>query len=435
MKTRIILLLMTAICLFRLSDVHAEAAPQSIRIGLFFGSKALSQVSVGGTDLLLLDQAGNVIGNLGESGVQTSYTVKPEAGARNEKMINIYNAAGEMMLSYREDSNAIIHPMNAPIYINKKPYRGGVSFKIDKSGKLTVINVLWLEEYLYGVVPKEMVYSWGMEALKAQAVAARTYAIRNYGRYGAQGFDLCPTQNCQVYGGIEAENPRTTQAVDETRGLVLYHAGKPIQAVYHSSSGGTTENSENIWAEPIPYLRAVNDEFSLGSPHDEWEYEITKANLEKKLAAAGKKVGSILAISTDKVSENGRVLKMTIIGTKGSASYEREGLRKFIGYSNLKSNWFMVGAAFAAPPSSDPFSDISAAVAQSLQSAGTVQPAAVFSTAGMADTDLFLFRGRGYGHGLGMSQYGARKMAEKGYNFSDILRYYFAGAEIVQLPH
>lgn len=430
MKMKRLIFLTLLLCLFGMQKGYAQSDLRSIRIGLFFGSKAQAQVSISGTDLLLLDREGHLQGEIGSSGVNEVYTVKPGVGAQKEKLINIYNAQGQLVLSYQEASEAIIHPMNAPIYINKKPYRGGVNFKIDKNGRLTVINVLWLEEYLYGVVPKEMVYSWGMEALKAQAIAARTYAVRNYGRYEAQGFDLCPTQNCQVYGGMEAENPRTTQAVDETRGLVIYHAGQPIQAVYHASSGGTTENSENIWSEPIPYLRGVQDEFSLGSPYDEWEYEISKANLEKKLAAAGKKIGSILAVSLDSVSPNGRVLRMTIVGTNGSASYEKEALRKFIGYSSLKSNWFAVGVAFAPSTHLDPGAGVPAGVAQSLQNAGASQSASLIYTAGMAQTDLFLFRGRGYGHGLGMSQYGARTMAEKGYNFADILRYYFAGVEI-----
>lgn len=424
-KIRIVLLSVVMFIFLFTSSSEAGTLPPLIRIGLFFGTTAQSKVSISGSELILSNMAGNFLGKMdGFGGGGTAYTVSPVRGDKGEKFIGIYDTAGHLIHSYEESTDIIIVPAQGFITINGKPYRGGAAFRVNSEMKMNVINVLPLEEYLYGVLPKEMVPSWGEEALKAQAVAARTYAIRNYGRFIKQGFDLCTTQNCQVYGGVAVENPRTTKAVNDTRGLVIYYQGEPIQAVYHSSSGGITEHSENIWHDSIFYLRGVYDQFSLGSPHDSWTYEIGKGELEAKLTAAGKGVGSITGISIDQLSPNGRVLKLSIHGTKGVITYEKERIRRLIGYSNLKSNWFVVGSASIEPPSGD-FQTAVFGV-----EGGHHPLNALVDARHMAASDKFVFVGRGYGHGLGMSQYGAKGMADQGYNFADIIRYYFAGVEI-----
>jgi stage II sporulation protein D len=140
-----------------------------------------------------------------------------------------------------------------------KPYRGRIEVFADPRGTLTVVNVVGLEDYVRGVVPKELSPgAWPeLEALKAQAVAARTYAVRNTGAFRSQGFDLLPTTRSQVYGGRSAEHPLADRAVAETHGLVATHAGRPINALYTSTCGGRTENAEEIFGgEPVPYLRA-----------------------------------------------------------------------------------------------------------------------------------------------------------------------------------
>jgi stage II sporulation protein D len=140
-----------------------------------------------------------------------------------------------------------------------KAYRGRIEVFADVRGTLTVVNVVGLEDYLRGVVPKELSPgAWPeLEALKAQAIAARTYAVRNAGAFRSQGFDLLPTTRSQVYGGRTAEHALTDRAVAETHGLVAIHAGRPINALYTSTCGGRTENAEEIFGgEPVPYLRA-----------------------------------------------------------------------------------------------------------------------------------------------------------------------------------
>ncbi|HSK64892.1 MAG TPA: SpoIID/LytB domain-containing protein, partial [Pyrinomonadaceae bacterium] len=146
---------------------------------------------------------------------------------------------------------------NAPVRFNDRPYRGRIEVFTNLRGSLTVVNELGLEDYVRGVVANELSPGGypAIEAQKAQAIAARTYALKNRGQFMAQGFDLLPTTRSQVYRGLTSENPLSTRAVDETRGIVATFAGEPINALYTSTCGGRTEDSENIFNQPVPYLR------------------------------------------------------------------------------------------------------------------------------------------------------------------------------------
>ena len=147
---------------------------------------------------------------------------------------------------------------NAPVRFNDKPYRGRLEVFTNQRGMLTVVNVIGLEDYVRGVVPNELSPgSYGaIEALKAQAVAARTYAIGNRNNFASQGFDLLPTTRSQVYGGLSTEHPLATRAVEETRGIIATYQGEPINALYTSTCGGRTENAENVFeGDTVPYLR------------------------------------------------------------------------------------------------------------------------------------------------------------------------------------
>ena len=143
---------------------------------------------------------------------------------------------------------------NAPVRFNDKPFRGKIEVFANARGALTVVNVIGLEDYVRGVVPNELSYP-ALEALKAQAIAARTYALKNRGQFASEGFDLLPTTRSQVYRGLISETSLTSRAVDETRGLIATYNGEPINALYTSTCGGRTEDSENIFNEAVPYLR------------------------------------------------------------------------------------------------------------------------------------------------------------------------------------
>lgn len=146
---------------------------------------------------------------------------------------------------------------NAPVRYNDRPYRGHIEVFTNLRGSLTVVNELGLEDYVRGVVANELSPGGypAIEALKAQAIAARTYALKNRGQFMSEGFDVLPTTRSQVYRGLTSENPLSTRAVDETRGLIATYAGEPINALYTSTCGGRTEDSENIFNQPVPYLR------------------------------------------------------------------------------------------------------------------------------------------------------------------------------------
>ena len=156
-----------------------------------------------------------------------------------------------------------IEPPAAPLEIDTRAYRGALEVFANARRTLTVVNELPLETYLLGVVPNELnPTAFGqLEALKAQAVAARTYIVRNMGQYKHEGYDICATDACQVYFGALTEHPLATQAIAETRGMVAAYGGKPINALYSSTCGGRTEDAGKIFTEPLPYLVSVTCEY------------------------------------------------------------------------------------------------------------------------------------------------------------------------------
>jgi stage II sporulation protein D len=167
------------------------------------------------------------------------------------------SAVGRIFSSSAPVAFASDDEKNAPVRYNERPYRGRIEVFTNLRGNLTVVNELGLEDYVKGVVANELSPGGypAIEALKAQAIAARTYALKNRGQFMSQGFDVLPTTRSQVYRGLTSENPLSTRAVDETRGLIATYQGEPINALYTSTCGGRTENSENIFNEAIPYLR------------------------------------------------------------------------------------------------------------------------------------------------------------------------------------
>lgn len=273
----------------------------------------------------------------------------------------------------------------------RRAYRGVVEVRRTDRG-LTVINELDLESYLYGVLKLEMDPSWPEEAVKAQAVAARTLALANLRRYAREGFDVRDTVETQLYGGVTHEDPRATAAVDATRGLVLTYGGRPIQAVYHADSGGRTEASENVWGVAYPYLRSVEDPYRAGSPHDHWTVGMPLPLLEAKLRAGGLDVRDLRSIEVVRWSESGRALLLRLGGPSGSWEVTGQQLRMAVGPNVLRSTRFTV----------------------------------------RVEGETAVFEGSGWGHGVGLSQWGARGMALGGADFLRILRHYYRDVELVR---
>ncbi len=332
------------------------------------------------------------------------------------------------------------------IQVNNLRYRGQVEIVAIAAG-LTVINTLPVEEYIYGVVPREMPAAWPAEALKAQAIAARTIVLRA-SKHRAEGFDVCASVCCQVYGGLGGEDPRSNAAVAATAGQVLTYDGKLITAVYHSSSGGYTEDNENVWkGDPTPYLRGIPDEFDSSqpdNPHASWFTRLTRAELQEKLAAAGTGVGEVYTVApAGTATESGRQRGVIVRGSSGTQEIPATTFRTYLG---LKSTKFTLAdrdeheAAVVLSYDSGEQLAVQGAYGTKIISpreitvlgAGgvTTNPAAV-GVLGVQNIPAGVeLAGQGYGHGVGMAQWGARGMADAGYNCEQILQHYYQGVTI-----
>lgn len=281
-------------------------------------------------------------------------------------------------------------------------YRGYLEiFQNPKNPKsLTLVNALPLEEYLYGVVPSEMPASWPLEALKTQAIAARTYVLSHLEQFSEDGFDILPTTASQVYGGVEEETPVSNQAVNETRGKVVTYKSKLISAYYSSGAGGMTESGLDAWGSYIPYLKPVKD-FDQDSPRFTWYKTISNDDIKAILLRDySTDIGNIIKVSVNDTTSSGRAKSVVFEGEKGNFEIDA---KKWRGSAKLNSTLFSVIA---------------------------VDPGTRVIDENLSVPTLFRFTGRGFGHGAGMSQWGARFLAKTGRSSEDILKYYYQGTEI-----
>jgi stage II sporulation protein D len=210
-----------------------------------------------GLDAIVLSPPAGQTEKPGDSTSNTSVRLASRISLPSREVVGSTITNSHLFSSSAPVSFASDDEKNAPVRYNDRPYRGRIEVFTNLRGSLTVVNELGLEDYVRGVVANELSPGGypAIEALKAQAIAARTYALKNRGQFMAQGFDVLPTTRSQVYRGLTSENPLSTRAVDETRGLIATYAGEPINALYTSTCGGRTEDSENIFNQAVPYLR------------------------------------------------------------------------------------------------------------------------------------------------------------------------------------
>lgn len=333
----------------------------------------------------------------------------------------------------------VLTSSNGLVSIGGVQYRGVAEVRINGSGTLAGINELPVEQYLYGVVPRELpptVYD-EIEAQKAQAIAARTYALRGLGKRSSDGYDLLPTTTDQVYGGYAAEHPVSSQAVDETSGLVATYNGALIEALFFSTSGGATANNEDVFnSAPIPYLRGVldsqrgnsgnvldslkhahnakklrgnrNGDFEADwSRYHRWSFEWTAEEISDVISAyAGQPVGRVLAINVLERSNSGRVKLIEYVTEAGTFTDTKDRVRTSLKYINANGT-----------PSS------------LLSTLFVIEPIVDRKTGVVTGFEAY---GGGWGHGVGMNQTGATGMAEKGATFDEIIRFYYQGVELTQ---
>lgn len=318
-------------------------------------------------------------------------------------------------------------------------------------GTVNAVNILPLEQYLLGVVTSEMPQSWPIEAIKAQTVAARTYTERNLGKHGR--YDMCDNTDCQQYNGVNGESSAGTTAVNATKGVMAYYNGALISATYFSSSGGHTQNAEDVWGTAVPYLVGVKELNETGGK--QWVRTFTFTEMTELCNKAGYNIGNVTGVRVGEALDGGLVKTMIIEGTQGNITLEREDIRTLfknsaegslysrnfkLSSSSVKSNNVYVLA------DGDESGNVDISVISAVSANGVIGPVEnvntvvigsegeyVLSSAenNMTESqDSVTITGSGYGHGVGMSQYGAKGMAELGYTYQEILKYYYTGIDV-----
>lgn len=226
-------------------------------------------------------------------------------------------------------------------------YRGRLTVAHSSSLGLCTVNTLPMESYLRGVVSREMSSSWHQQALRAQAVAARTFAVRRIGSSGL--FDLYCDTRSQAYGGASGETQPTTAAVTGTKGVIATYGGSPIQAFYFASSGGRTENCENVFWATLPYLKSVADPYDAGSPYHTWPenpLRWTSSALRSKLGSGSLPSGGLQALYVVRRGASPRVLRALAVSAKGATALSGATARARLG---LRDTWFSVRSMSVVP--------------------------------------------------------------------------------------
>jgi stage II sporulation protein D len=277
-----------------------------------------------------------------------------------------------------------------------RSYRGWLVIEPGE-GKLSVINELPLEDYLLGVVPCEMPSSWPIECLKAQAIAARTYALSRALSRANERFYLVDTVMSQVYRGFDVETPRTNNAVRETRGKVLTFAGRPISAMYSADAGGISAGFDEVFSgNGVPYLISKPDTgsngkpYSSGSKYAQWDLKLDKPRIEEILASKNFQLGEFKGMEILEKGASGRVTSIKVTCEKGELILKGNEFRNLIGVNVLRSTLFDVAS----------------------------------------NGEEWVLTGRGWGHGVGMCQAGAKGRAEAGQNYLTILSAYYPNTEL-----
>lgn len=273
-------------------------------------------------------------------------------------------------------------------------YKGEMRLTVENNRKIRVINRVGLEDYVASVVGSEMNFD-NHEALKVQAVIARTYALWNISLFHESEYELNDHVLNQVYKGELVFKPQYRKAAEATRGEVLMWSNKLIMAVYHSTCGGRTTSNENVWiGNPLPYLIGVEDNGSCSaSPHREWEYSIQRNTLYNLIKPDH--FGNVQRIDIKQRDSFERVTLLTLVGRNKTHDITVNNLRLIInrhsGPLSIRSSYF------------------------SMEISG----------------DSYIFKGKGLGHGVGLCQWGALGLAESGWNYHDILRFYYNGVDIL----
>lgn len=444
-NTLVLLILVLLLGGLTSSGVHALSVSKyspSIRIGLMTKQFGILTGSNGSYTIVNADD-GSVLEEFPAG-------VKARIGLREGKFVinNTIMPGDRLQIIPRKAKS--IEREDRLIEVNNRRYRGTVEiFRTQEADGMTAVNVLTVDEYVYGALVRSLSAEWPEQAIKAQAVTLRTYALFNIGRHKNEGFDLCDTIDCQTYDGQTGEDLRISKAIEDTWGMVMLHQGYLTAAYSHLSSGGYTENSENVFSKAYPYLRGVQD-MDQTSPYFRWQKRISPPELDGLIKSAGYNIGTLTAIELSRLltapvnlpdrGVSGRIKTITFIGKDGVVSLTGEMIRKIL---SLPSSLFDLNIAVPVPNISsnitDSYGDRDTKQIQiSLPPTSTggliTDRAGIHRITGQKNETVFL-EGFGWGHGVGLSQWGAKTMAEKAINpgadfYISILKYYFQGVTI-----
>lgn len=410
-------LLFTAILLCSsASAAFAKTQTQLIRVGIILNKSKVNLTSSG--QKISVDEHGSI---------------RIGGALYAQKMLELYSPDGSLLT------------------IEGRKYRGKIFVMVNNNDTLDVVNELPLEEYLYGVMTMEIHPAWDEDAVKSQAIVSRTFALFNL--KPDKPYDVIATVEDQVYGGVAGEDPRTTKAVDETRGMVLLYNGKLADVPFHSDCGGYTENVESVWGgDPLPYLVARPCAFAKDTPYRHWTKTFNEVFLRKKLISAGYHVGTLFKIKPLVLTRSGRTSQLLIQNANGNLRLSGQLFRRAIGYNTLPSTRFKiyvkkkkesVAVAQLLPGQSYyvmdafekiiPFNFSPQSVVENAE--GIAAGASFTRTAAyvMRQEKTWTFSGSGWGHGVGMSQWDAQAMAKQGYTCQQILSYFYPGTQITQI--
>lgn len=394
------------------ASAHAAPAPPPLRIGLAKWFERAPAVLLSSDKSYTIQDAvsGKPLARVAAGAV---YKIAPSANGIVLSRIALGKDAQTLPLSGPVSASAAatdfvkiarVDPKTPSLAVQWHRYRGVLTVRRDGGNSLRVIDTIGIEPYLYGVIPAEIGTKVPLEAMRAQAVAARTYALKNRGKFGSEGFDLDDTTRSEGYLGVDGETALSNAAVDGTRGQVLTWHGTLIDAPYSTDSGGITACDSS---GECPYLQAVRDAPGVGAPdyacdgkYHTWTKTFTAAEVAARLAKdPATHVDTFVSLTLDGTDASGRITTATVAGADGAMrTVAGPQLRRILGYDSLRST----------------------RVTLTMTEAGDYQ-----------------FDGKGWGHGLGMSQDGAVAMASPPYRKScrDILMHYYVGTEIVDMSH
>lgn len=302
---------------------------------------------------------------------------------RNGIVIGKVLSRGSRVFIHSDDSGVIT--------INNRKFRGNVEIIEKDASYLQVVNYIELEDYIKGILYHEVSHYWPIEALKAQAVACRTFALSQMRENAAKDYDVTSDIYSQVYGGKASERYRTNKAVRETKSEILTFAGEVFPAYYHATCGGYTEDASLLWNINIAPLKGVPCGFCKGSPHFNWHLVLSQEKIAEALSKIGySSIGKIKNIAILGKDLSGRNKNLKIITDKKDFEISAKDFRNAVGPNVLRSAKFDVE---------------------------------------LVDGDA-VFTGFGWGHGVGMCQWGAYFMAKQGYDYKQILQYYYPQANV-----